>query len=104
MVAETLDRGVVGLCTTDKRSILVGREKCISDSQRQSMTSPIASQQIGTRNDDFPGTDVASVCVGQSMVIAARRHGPVHERRAADSEHETLSGVHSLCSDIYIPT
>ena len=79
VVAETLDRVVVGLCTTDKRSILVGREKCISDSQRQSMTSPIASQQIGTRNDDFPGTDVASVCVGQSMVIAesgSRNIGP----------------------------
>ena len=46
----------------------------------------------------------ASVCVGQSMVIVDRRHGPVHERRGADSEVETLSGVHSLCSDIYITT
>ena len=58
VVAETLDLGVVGLCITDKRSMPVCREKCISDSQRPSMTSPVAFQQIDTRNDNFPGTDV----------------------------------------------
>ena len=62
-VAETLDLGVVGLCTTDKRSILVCREKCISDSRRTSMTSAVVFQKIETRNDDFPGTDV---CFGVS--------------------------------------
>ena len=63
VVAETLDLGVVGLCITDKRSMLVCREKCISDSQRPGMTSPVAFQQIDTRNDDFHGTDVCfGVC------------------------------------------
>ena len=63
VVAETLDLGVVGLCITDKRSMPVCREKCISDSQRPSILSPVAFQQIDTRNDDFPGTDVCfGVC------------------------------------------
>ena len=63
VVAETFDLGVVGLCLTDKRSMPVCREKCISDSQRPRMTSPLAFQQIDTENDNYPGADVCfGVC------------------------------------------
>ena len=69
-VAETLDLGVVGLCTTDKRSILVCGEKCISDSRRPIRTSAVVFQQIETRNDDFPGTDV---CFGVCQTVDGDR-------------------------------
>ena len=49
-------------------------------------------------------TDFVSMCVGQSMVLSVRHHGPVHENRAAESEQETLYGVLLLWSDICIPT
>ena len=49
-------------------------------------------------------TDFVSMCVGQSMVLSVRHHGPVHENRGAESEQETLYGVQLLCSDICIPT
>ena len=53
----------MGLCITDKRGMPVCREKCISDSQRPSMTSPVTFQQLDTRNYHFPGTDVCfGVC------------------------------------------
>ena len=70
VVAETLDLGVVGLCITDKRSMPVCREKCISDSQRPSMTSPVAFQQIDMRSDDFPGTEV---CFGVCRTVDGDR-------------------------------
>ena len=57
VVAETLDLGIVGLCLTDKRNMPICREKCISDSQRPRMTSPLAFQQIDTENDNSPGTN-----------------------------------------------
>ena len=70
VVAEKSDLRVVGLCETDKRGMPVYREKCITDSQRPRMTSPVAFQQIDTRNYHFPGTDV---CFGVCGTVDSAR-------------------------------
>ena len=61
VVKEESELRGMGLCETDKRDIPVIRIMC--EGQRLGNTSPVAFQQIDTRNDHYHGTDVCfGVC------------------------------------------
>ena len=61
VVTEESELRGMGLCETDKWDIPVIREMC--EGQRKVNTSPVAFQQIDTRNYHYHGTDVCfGVC------------------------------------------
>ena len=97
MVAEKSELRVLGLCETDKRGIPIYREKCITDSQRSRITSPVAFQQMDRSNYQYHGVENCVACVGKLIVLTVQRHGPNRESRDARSAHDTFNGYPYAC-------